>query len=322
VVCYHTSNVKNLLLTPGRRRRGAIAAAVAILLLATAVSLFVASPAPHTAKKALTRASITIRMAGATTHRDIPYCGDSSGSQQQLDLYVPKSGTAAHPLVVFIHGGGWSRGDKTDPIVSAYGPAIVKQGDALASVNYRLAPHYTYPTQDQDVACAISYLYGHAAGYGLDRSRLALFGASAGGQLAAYAALATADQGQPWHASLRGVIDFYGISDLTKLPPRFPSDLSTRHFLGPEGADHSVAASPVTYTSQSAPPFLIFHGDEDQRVPLAQSQELARDLQAGGNTATLVVVSHAGHGFGRGAQPSVGQIRQQLTGFLAHVFST
>jgi acetyl esterase/lipase len=273
-------------------------------------------------RRAIARVSISITMASvAHTVRDINYCG-TTNHDQQLDLYEPKHAVGPYPVVVFIHGGGWWGGNKADPIVSTYGPMLVKQGIALASINYRLAPRYTYPTQDQDVSCALSYLYSNANRYSLDNSRFGLFGASAGGQLAAYAALATASRNQPWYPSLRGVVDFYGVANLTNVRPHSYLSHSIARFLGPgNNPTEQAAASPITYATQPAPPMLLFHGTRDRHVPLTQSQQLVQTLQASGNSATLVVVQHAGHGFGWGNQPSVSQIRQQLTNFFTHAFS-
>ncbi len=283
-------------------------------------------PVPHhplrrTARTLYTRTSVAVAMAQvARVNRNVPYCGSSS-SAQQLDLYTPKQAAAPYPLVVFIHGGGWSSGSKSDPIVGTYGPQLVKQGFALASINYRLDPHYTFPTQDQDVSCALGFLYDHATRYQLDNGRIGLFGASAGGQLAAYAALASSSRTQAWYPSIKAVVDFYGVADLAAPPPQAHLAPVVHHFIGRyhSHAD-DIAASPVTYANLPAPPVLLFHGDRDRRVPLAQSEELTRALTAAGNSATLVVVKYAGHGFGPGDQPSVSQIRSQLTSFFGHAF--
>ena len=277
-------------------------------------------PLHHVGRRAYTRASIALTMAAvATSQRNIAYCGRHDVAQE-LDLYLPKSGPVPYPLVVFVHGGGWSFGSKSDPIVRTYGVDLVKRGMAFASLNYRLAPRYHYPVPDQDVSCALSYLYTHAADYHLNRSKFGLLGASAGNQLAMYAALGPASQNQPWRSSVRGIVDFYGVANLAQAPAGSYLARSVERFLGPNQADQAATASPVSYTNQPVPPVLIFQGNDDRHVPLLQSQELASDLTAAGNQATLVVVDHAGHGFSRHDQPSVSQIQQQVTNFFSDVF--
>lgn len=255
----------------------------------------------------------------ATIVPDISYC-DTTNYHQQLDLYLPKTMTSDEvPLVVFVHGGGWHSGTRDDPLVNTYGANIVEHGMAFASVGYRLAPRYTYPAQDQDVSCALTYLYTNATKYHLDNSRIALFGDSAGGQLVAYAALSAADQQMPWHASLRGVVDFYGVSDLTDLPSGSHIARVAREFLGPNNQDLAAQASPVAYQPISVPPMLLFHGTDDHVVPIAQSEELADHLRNIGAAVTFVKVAGGAHGFGPGTQPTVAEIRDQVTDFFANV---
>jgi acetyl esterase/lipase len=320
------SKFPSLQLKPRLRSRRSIFV-IAVVVLAVATALYVEHlptterPVRDTARKLYAHTAITLAMVTvAHTQLNVPYCG-ARNPAQELDLYTPKHPKQAagpYPLVVFIHGGGWYSGSKDDPIVGTYGPALVRQGFALASINYRLDPRYTYPTQDQDVSCALGFLYHHASTYQIEKSRIGLFGASAGGQLAAYAAIATSSRTQPWYPSIKGVVDFYGVANLVDLPHTAHLSPVVHRFVGREHSHaDDVAASPVTYAHLPAPPFLIFHGDLDRRVPLAQSQELARDLSAAGNSATLVVVQHAGHGFGVGDQPSVGQIRAQVVNFFS-----
>lgn len=99
---------------------------------------------------------------------------------QKLDYWKPT--TPGSPLVIFVHGGGWKRGDKTDA-VGVKGAHALQQGYAFASVNYRLVPAATVEEQAQDVANAIAYLIRNAAKLGFDGKRVALMGHSAGAHL-------------------------------------------------------------------------------------------------------------------------------------------
>lgn len=274
----------------------------------------------HATKKAArvvyTTAILDPQMAKiAKLNKNVPYC-NSTNPQQRLDLYTPKNATATpYPLVVYIHGGGWHGGDKTGSLLGYYAPSLVKQGIAVAAVNYRLAPHAIYPTQNEDVACALSFLHDNAARYHLDPARLALFGDSAGGELVTYAAVASQYQIEPWHNALKGVVDFYGIADLTAFAPGGHLDKITHAYLGSGYTQNLKAASPLNYRPAQTPPFLIVHGTNDRDVPIAQSQALANHLMVSG-TVTLVPVANSGHGFTFRSQPSADQIRTRVVAFI------
>ena len=99
---------------------------------------------------------------------------------QAVDLYLPEEGKPPFPTLILVHGGGFSRCDKRD--LSVYpGFYALREGVALASVNYRLVPEYRFPCQIYDVKAAIRFLKGHAGEYGLDPRSFFLYGDSAGG---------------------------------------------------------------------------------------------------------------------------------------------
>lgn len=113
--------------------------------------------------------------------------------QNKLDLYLPKEAQNKLPLVIFVHGGGWSKGDKSH--IGCKPEYFTSLGFAFASVNYRLSPdplssfkspdqgRIKYPVQQQDLAAAVAFLYKNSDKYGLDKSNLALMGHSAGAQI-------------------------------------------------------------------------------------------------------------------------------------------
>ena len=123
----------------------------------------------------------------ANVDSDIPYCAGQD--KQKFDLYTPinsllNTHTTPYPLVIYIHGGGWHKGDKRNSLLDYYGSSLTAAGFAVASVNYRLAPKYHYPTQNNDVACAIDTIAKLASSYDIDTNNVILFGDSAGGLLA------------------------------------------------------------------------------------------------------------------------------------------
>lgn len=128
-------------------------------------------------------------VTGDATHSwSVPYATADGVDPEllSLDLAVPVvgEGCAPPPLVVFVHGGGWRRGDKANGGSAA--ARLFNGADlAYASVNYRLSPAVQYPTHDDDVATAIGWLVDHAADYGFDPSDIRLYGFSAGATIVA-----------------------------------------------------------------------------------------------------------------------------------------
>jgi len=145
--------------------------------------------------------------------RTLPYAS-RDGTDLLLDLYLPaKPIRRPAPLIVFLHGGGWSGGTRTTgPDFARY---FAQDGFAMASIEYRLTPSITFPKNVEDVRTAIRWLKANASAHGLDRDRMCLWGTSAGGHLAAVAALAppgmfegTDNLNQP--SAVRCVLDGYG----------------------------------------------------------------------------------------------------------------
>jgi acetyl esterase/lipase len=126
----------------------------------------------------------SIAGGGAVTY-NVPYVS-GGGFEQQGDIYVP-GGSGPFPAIVLLHGGGWTLGDKC--WLSNQSVSIEQSGFVAFSINYRLAPKYCFPIQDEDAASAISYLRQNATKYKVDPARIGLLGTSAGGQIAAMTAL-------------------------------------------------------------------------------------------------------------------------------------
>ncbi len=189
--------------------------------------------------------------------KDLRY-DESSGSDPKLnalDLYLPE-GKENVPLVVYVHGGGWRVGDKANPttLVNLFG----RMGMGLASVNYRLSPQVKHPAQVQDVADAFAWLYKNAAQYKIDRNRVALVGASAGGHLVSLLALNPeylSQAGAPMEA-IKGVASISGVYDLNSWaePGKIPSRKEMAFGLD---ANALRQASPITFVNAKAPPFLL-----------------------------------------------------------------
>lgn len=252
-----------------------------------------------------------------TVRSNIQYCNTSNPSQT-LDLYRPNGTENSQlPLVVYIHGGGWRSGSKVNTLIENYINLFISHGLAVASIGYRLHTPNPYPDQNDDVACALAYLETHATNLHIDIDKTIFFGDSAGGQLAAFAALNIPYKKYDYEAP-RGVIDFYGISDFSKIVLGTKPDFNARRYLGSNYNKQAVAASPSTYVTKNAPKFLFVHGTKDTIVPIAQSQELYRSLVGSGIDAEYVAIDGAHHGF---IGPELGKQKYQtilhaLTSFL------
>lgn len=253
---------------------------------------------------------------GVTVDRDLPYAA-TDNPRQTLDLLLPQTRTVDGPLpiVVFIHGGGWRQGQKAAGLRPL--SALVRTGRyAGATIGYRLSGESQWPSQIHDCKAAIRWLRANASRWDLDGDRIAVWGTSAGGHLAAMlgtsAGVADMDGSLGPHTQqstrVTCVVDFFG-----------PTDFLTMNAMAPPGArlDHDAAdspeslliggaiqehpdrvksANPVTYASSDDPPLLMIHGTDDPLVPFPQSERLRDALQEHGGDVTLIPVQGGGHG--------------------------
>jgi acetyl esterase/lipase len=145
-------------------------------------------------------------------------------------------------------------------------------------------------------------------------------GESAGAELATFAALNTPDVNPPYPAPL-GVIDFYGVSDFSKIISGAHPDLNARKYLGANYIQHAASASPITYIKNSSPPFLIFHGTADNVVPSSQSRLLHEKLTEVGVSSQLVLIQGAHHGFAsyESSRKDYEVIQQNMKAFIQKV---
>jgi triacylglycerol lipase len=188
--------------------------------------------------------------------KDIPY-GDNPG--ERLDLYEPHSAERAAPVAIFVHGGGFVGGDKSnEENVPAY---LARHGILGININYRLAPKYTWPAASEDVAMAVAWAHSHAASYNGDPARIILVGHSAG---AAAVALYVLDPSlRPRTAT--GVVGAILISGPFRMdPPRGPTD---HLYYGNDPSKYSGRV-PFTYAADSKLPLMIAMAEYDL-VPLA-----------------------------------------------------
>lgn len=245
----------------------------------------------------------------------------AGGRPLSLDLYRRADAPSPRPVVVAIHGGSWRSGDLAQlPQAYAY---LARRGYAVAAIEYRLAPRDRFPAALEDVKAAIAWVKAQAGALGLDASRIALYGRSAGGHLALLAAYTAADP------AVRGVVALYAPTDLlwSWHNPSDPKVLDTplvlTTFLGgtPAEVPHLYdAASPLRFVSRRSPPTLLVHGARDELVSLEQSRRLARRLAEEEVPHLLVELPWATHGCEAVLGSPSGQITlYAVERFLAHV---
>lgn len=244
-----------------------------------------------------------------------------------LDLHRPAAADGPVPVVVWMHGGAWLFGVR-DLLPLEWPPNIIIQsaidaGMAVATIDYRHSREAAFPAQLHDAKAAIRYLRAFGPELGIDPERIAVWGESAGGHLAALAALIDDPElegdvgltGPP--SSVAAAVCFYPVTDVEALPPMsdaLPPDvkaaiLASGATLPPEPVDvlleHSpyprdtarTLLSPITHVTAGAPPFLLIHGEADTLVPVDQSIRLAKALTDVGVDVTLVTVPGADHVF-------------------------
>lgn len=235
-------------------------------------------------------------LAHAELKTDIEFA-KPGGVSLTLDAFVPE-GAGPFATCILVHGGGFTKGDKTSFIKPLFEP-LSKAGFVWFTINYRLAPQHRYPACVEDVESAIRWVKAHAKEYKVDAGKIALIGESAGGHLVSFAGVR--GEGE---TRVAAVVPFYAPHDLV-----FQCD--NRKALGPSmealfgltelnDAARKILreASPSTYVKAGLPPFLLIHGDKDDKVPYAQSPKFQEKMKAAGNTCDLITIPGGIHGMG------------------------
>jgi arylformamidase len=246
-------------------------------------------------------------LARAKVVKDLSYWAGLAPDQRKhrLDFYLPEG--TGWPILIFVHGGGWRRGDKAlkfggaDPYGNI-GRFYAARGIGVAVINYRLQPTVTWRDQVTDVARSLAWVHGHADDYGANKRAIFISGHSSGAQLAARAALdqeSLRELGLPPGVPC-GVITVSGapfdISDSETYALGTNPALYERHFRAGESGDRwKYEASVVNLVTPSAPPFLLLHGRWEPKGLKRQNQVMHEALKAAGVPSQLVVTPWEGH---------------------------
>lgn len=219
------------------------------------------------------------------SHPNVPYAHGRA-----VDIWLPRHDPRCRvPAVLFVHGGGWSVGDKS--WYAGEAQTVAALGWAGVTLDYRQLPKSLFPAGADDVVDAVRWLRAHAAAYGISPAHIAVFGGSAGGNLAALAAALSGRQ-----PLVRAAVSWSGLLDL----PALAADPLAGLVAGYVGCGEAVcpsrwaAASPTTHvTTGSAPVFLV--NGSDEFVPVSQVLSLARAYHAHGALEETLIVRTTAH---------------------------
>ncbi len=229
----------------------------------------------------------------AETYKDVSYGSDLA---QQFDIYIPESTSTQLPLIIFVHGGAWIAGYKSN--VTAIAQFLSNQGFVVINTNYRLLPNYSYPAPLEDFQLLLQWINQHAQQYRIDTTRIGMSGHSAGGHLIALYAL-TQDKNYiaggsllPRAYAIAPLAGGFTLEDINITDPRREDTimewLST--------ADPQSLGMPIDQIdSTDNATFLLLHGAQDVNSPPKQSVYFYQNLTAAGVPAQIKIYPNRDH---------------------------
>ena len=282
------------------------------------------------ASSALVAMAFASSADAATIMKDIAYGPEARNT---LDLYLP-DGVKDAPIVMFVHGGRWFRGDSTQIELYDRVESLTKAGIAIASINYTYSSENIWPQQIDDVLGALDFVHESGDDFGYDSSRMAVWGQSSGAHLALWAGLLAEDE---LGIDLETVVSWYAPSDLAEIAPdrirddvpgeneRFPEPSPESLLIGlpvPDNEAEADAASPSVYVEglergKKLPDFLLTHGDADFVISPLQTDRLYQNLLDQGGSGEVVLRTvlggrHGGDAFGPEADFTARYLAEKL----------
>jgi acetyl esterase len=235
---------------------------------------------------------------GARYISSVAYSSEA-GDIGQLALYARSDATERAPIVVFVHGGGWSTGHHFGAF--RYLHPLATRGYVAATLTYRLAGEAPWPAAIEDTKCAVRWLRHHAHELGADPDRIVISGDSAGGHLAALTALTPGDyEGNGgWSevsSSVQGVVLVNPALDLEAMVEGTAGSVAAPHMRDYFG-DDVVAASPLRRVTAACPPILTLTGSEDPITTVDDITRFHTALAAAGVSERLEIFDGGSHGF-------------------------
>ena len=250
-----------------------------------------------------------MRRTGIVVEKDVPYAPEH-GKRGLLDIYRPAEPAQGAPVLLQVHGGGWTIGSKDQQGIPLM-QHLAAKGWICVAINYRLAPRDPFPAQIVDVKRAIAWIREHIEEYGGDPAYLAITGGSAGGHLTALAAVTPNDPDyQPGFedadTSVAVAVPHYGVYDFAGSTGLRKAELMRDTFLAPrvvrrtwaEAPEVFEAGTPLLRITKEAPDFFVLHGAHDTLVPVEQARLFVQRLrEVSGSTVVYAELPGAQHAF-------------------------
>ena len=229
--------------------------------------------------------------------------GEGDGRSLEADIFLPPLEEKNRPAVLFIHGGGWIEGDRSQ--LRGYGILLARLGFVCMCNSYRLSNESIWPAQIQDVNCAIRYLRANATDLGLDPDRIGVSGNSAGGHLSLMAAATNYDQifegeggNNEVSSEIKAVCAIYPPTTIRQLEMPNPLENAFLMLMGKEAKKEDYdKASPLNYVTEDYPPCMLIHGSTDSVVRLKDSTKFYEKLIEFNRPASLHIFSEEEHAF-------------------------
>ena len=229
--------------------------------------------------------------------------GEGDGRSLEADVFLPPLEEKNRPAVLFIHGGGWIEGDRSQ--LRGYGILLARLGFVCMCNSYRLSNESIWPAQIQDVNCAIRYLRANATDLGLDPDRIGISGNSAGGHLSLMAAATNYDQifegeggSNEVSSKIKAVCAIYPPTTIRQLEMPNPLENAFLMLMGKEAKKEDYdKASPLNYVTEDYPPCMLIHGSTDSVVRLKDSTKFYEKLIEFNRPASLHIFSEEEHAF-------------------------
>ena len=229
--------------------------------------------------------------------------GEGGGKSLKADIFLPPLEEKNRPAVLFIHGGGWIEGDRSQ--LRGYGILLARLGFVCMCNSYRLSNESIWPAQIQDVNCAIRYLRANATDLGLDPDRIGVSGNSAGGHLSLMAAATNYDQifegeggSNEVSSKIKAVCAIYPPTTIRQLEMPNPLENAFLMLMGKEAKKEDYdKASPLNYVTEDYPPCMLIHGSTDSVVRLKDSTKFYEKLIEFNRPASLHIFSEEEHAF-------------------------
>ena len=241
--------------------------------------------------------------------RDVVYSTapgkDNKSTELKMDCaFLKQSNGKPMPVIIYIHGGGWSGGNRA--IGLPFSVAFARGGYFACTISYRLSGQAIFPAQVHDVKAAVRFLREHAEQLAIDPNRIGVWGHSAGGHLSAMLGVTGNDHtldgvagNQFSDSTVQAVVDVSGPTDLVRIAPGGNGGPMIAQFLGGtvrDKPDAAKAASPINYVDGQDAPFLIIQGGQDNLVPDEQAEIMHKALTEAGVECEYLYIAESGHG--------------------------